>query len=373
MEFTIGTDDLSKGLYRAQGIVEKKTAMPILSNVLFNASEDGNVTITATDLEVGMIGKHQAKVLSAGSITISSRHLYDIVRSLPKGTVNIKKMPNNWAEVSSLADGRKIEFKMLGMAPDEFQALPDLDKADLFLVDSSALKKMIEKTSYATSNDETRFYLNGAYLEMLSDGVFRMVATDGHRLSMFDSVLSEKPSPSFKDGIIIPKKGLFEMRRLIDSEEGDCFLGLDGSNLIFKMNSVSVVMRLLDGQFPEYRHVLPENQKIHFSLERKLLIACLKRISILSSDSGVKFVIENEKLFISTSNPDLGEAKEDIVITYKGESLMVGFNARYMIDALSSIDTDVVDLSFGDDLSPGVLKPSKNDLYTCVVMPIRIN
>ncbi len=375
MEFSIQTDELTKGLYRAQGIVEKKTAMPILSNVLFEASADNKVSITATDLEVGVTGEHQAEVAKSGSITISARHLYDIVRSLPKGKVTIKKLPNNWAEVHADANGRNIEYKMLGMAPEDFQALPDIAKAKMFGVEAGALKEMIDKTSYAVSNDETRYNLNGAFLESLGDGIFRMVATDGHRLSLLDSKLATDPGAvAFESGVIIPKKGLMEIKRLLEAEQGECQMGLDGSNLVFKMQTVTVVMRLLDGQFPEYRHVVPDKQKICVSLERKQLMDSLRRISILSSDRtlGVKIVLAQDRLQVTTSNPDLGEAKEDLSVENADAEITIGFNARYLIDALSAIDAERVDLTLEDDLSPGVLRPAEDERYTCVVMPMRI-
>ena len=375
MEFSIQTEELTKGLYRAQGIVEKKTAMPILSNVLFESSAEGKVSITATDLEVGVTGEHPAEVKTSGSITISARHLYEIVRSLPKGMVKIKRLPNNWAEVKSDVKDRNIEYKMLGMAPEDFQALPELNRAKMFTVNSAALKELIDKTSYAVSNDETRYNLNGAFLESVGEGIFRMVATDGHRLSMLDAGLSDNPSEvEFEKGVSIPRKGLMEIKRLLESEEGSCRMGLDGNNLIFKINSVSVVMRLLDGQFPEYRHVVPDKQKIKLSVDRKQLMDSLRRISILSSDRtlGVKMVIDGDRLVITTSNPDLGEAKEDIVIDKTDFKITVGFNARYMIDALSAIGSDRVDLSMEDDLSPGVFRPASDEKYTCVVMPMRI-
>jgi len=375
MEFSIQTEELTKGLYRAQGIVEKKTSMPILSNVLFEASDDGKVSITATDLEVGMSCEHPAEVKKSGSITISARHLYEIVRSLPKGKVTIRKLPNNWAEVKSEVEDRNIEYKMLGMAPEDFQALPELTRAKMFTVFLSELKEMIEKTSYAVSNDETRYNLNGAFLEHVGDGIFRMVATDGHRLSMLEARLSENPSEvEFKKGVIIPRKGLLEIKRLLESEEGLCHIGMDSNNLLFKMENVTVVMRLLDGQFPEYQHVVPDKQNINLRIDRKQLMDSLRRISIISSDRtlGVKLVIKKNLLVVTTSNPDLGEAREDIKIENTEFEITVGFNARYLIDALTAIDSEDVELSLEDDLSPGVLRPLGNERYTCVVMPMRI-
>ncbi len=375
MEFSIQTEELTKGLYRAQGIVEKKTSMPILSNVLFEASDDGKVSITATDLEVGMSCEHPAEVKKSGSITISARHLYEIVRSLPKGKVTIRKLPNNWAEVRSELEDRNIEYKMLGMAPEDFQSLPELTRVKMFTVGFSELKEMIEKTSYAVSNDETRYNLNGAFLEYVGNGIFRMVATDGHRLSMLEAKLSENPSEvEFEKGVIIPRKGLLEIKRLLDSEEGLCHMGMDSNNLLFKMENVTVVMRLLDGQFPEYRHVVPDKQNINLRIDRKQLMDSLRRISIIASDRtfGVKLVINKNLLVVTTSNPDLGEAKEDIKIEKNEFEITVGFNARYLIDALTAIDSEDVELSLEDDLSPGVLRPLGDESYTCVVMPMRI-
>ncbi|HUU03213.1 MAG TPA: DNA polymerase III subunit beta [Myxococcota bacterium] len=371
MEFSINSDDLAKGLYRAQGIVEKKTAMPILSNVLFTASLDGKVSITATDLEVGMTCKQTAAVKKEGSITISARHLYDIIRSFKKQEVTVKKLDNNWAEVKC----GNNEYRMLGMAAEDFQDLPDVSKAKLLKIDPVVLKNMIDKTIYAVSNDETRYNLNGSYLEKIGDGDFRMVATDGHRLSMIDAKLSvDKDASGFEEGIIIPKKGLLEMKRLIESEEDGCKLGLDGSNLVFGINEVTVVMRLLDGQFPEYKQVVPTDQKITIGVDRKKLMESLRRVSILSSDRtlGVKIGLAKGVLRISTSNPDLGEAKEEMEVEYDGKELTIGFNARYLIDAMSSIETDTVNISLDDDLSPGVIRPSDSENYTCVVMPMRI-
>lgn len=371
MEFSIQTDELSKGLYRAQGIVEKKTAMPILSNVLLATTSEGSMSITATDLEVGMTCEHDASVQKPGSITISARHLYDIVRSLPKGDVSLKKLDNNWAEIRS----GNIEYRMLGMAAEEFQGLPDFGSAKLFDVDPARFKDMIDKTIYAVSNDETRYNLNGSYLEKASGGMFRMVATDGHRLSMIDSALaSDSDKAEFKEGVIIPKKGLMEIKRLVESEEGTCQMGLDGNNLVFKINKVTVIMRLLDGQFPEYRQVVPDKQKIILTIDRKRLVDSLRRVSILSSDRtpGLKISMSKGQLRVTTSNPDLGEAREDLDVEYDGKELTIGFNARYLLDALGAIGTDQIDMSMEDDLSPGVFRPSGDLAYTCVVMPMRI-
>lgn len=373
MEFSIFTEELSKGLYRAQGIVEKRTAMPILSNVLFEA-RDGKLQISATDLEIGMTGIHPAEVLTSGAITMSAKYLYDIVRSLPKGQITIKKLPNNWAEVRCSEGGRSIEYKMLGMSPDDFHALPDFSQISCQKVDFSTFRLMIEKTIYAISSDETRYNLNGAFLEPIEGGRYRMVATDGHRLSMFDGALCAGPIPAFDRGVIIPKKGLLEVRRLLESEVDEAEFGIQGTNLVFRTNAFTVIMRLLDGQFPDYRQVLPSDQQITLRFHRKQLIESLRRISILSSDRtlGIRIELGKGRMSITTQNPDLGEAREDLPIEYEGANLVIGFNARYLIDALSNIDSELVQISLDDDISPAVVKPTDDDRLTCVVMPMRI-
>lgn len=371
MEFRIQTKELGKSLYMAQGIVDKKAVMPILSNVLINASADGKLSITATDLEVGMICEQAADVSQEGGITVSARHLYDIVRNLPGDKVAVRSMENNWVEVNC----ENVEYKMMGLSPEEYQGLPDITKAKVFKVDPTELREMIEKTIYAVSSDETRYNLNGAFLEKIGDTGFRMVATDGHRLSMIDAKLAEDPGNSpFGEGVIVPRKGLLEIRRLLESYEGDCLLGVDGNNLVFKMSGVIVVMRLLDGQFPDYRQVVPDNQKVLLKMDRKRLIDSLRRVSILSNDKtlGMLLTLKGGQLKVSTSNPDLGEAKEEMDVEYSGQGLTVGFNWRYLLDVLGAIETEIVDLSLEDDLSPAVFRPAGERAYTCVVMPMRL-
>lgn len=374
MEFSISTEELSKGLYRAQGIVEKKSGMPILSNVLFIALPDQRITISATDLEISMIGEHKAEVKKEGRLTVSAKHLYEIVRYMPKGSVNIKKLENNWAEVKS----GNIEFKIMGMPAEDFQNIPEVNTSDLFEIESSNLKKLISKTIFSISNDETRYVLNGAFLEAIDDSGLRMVATDGHRLAMMDVDIKEKSfSKFFNKGVIIPKKGLLEMQRLLETEIKTCKIGLDKNSLIFHLDSLTIIMRLLDGTFPEYNHVIPKDLKTRVVMERKTFFESLRRVSILSQDRtdrtlSIKLNLSNGKMQITTNNPDLGEGREDIAIDYSGKEFSVGFNARYLMDALSAIESEKVDFSIEDDLSPGMLKPLNDKSYTCVVMPMRI-
>ena len=371
MEFTMQTEELTKGLYRALGIVEKKTSMPILSNVLFEATADGTVFITATDLEIGMIGEHDAEVKDVGAVTVSAKCVYDIVKSLPDGSVTIKRLPNQWVEIRPDVEGRDIEYKILGMSADDFHEVPGLSDADMFDVNSGMLKTMIDKVSYAIATDEVRGNLNGVLLEFVGKGVFRMVATDGHRLSMVDCGMCDK-DVKFGDSVVIPRKGLMEMKRLLDSESGGCQIGVVGNSFIFKMDGVSVVMQLLDGKFPDYSQVVPKEHEIKVSVDRKALMDSLKRVSILSAGSVVSVVIENGRLTLIGKDVDLGEAREDIGIDDDKCAVSVGYNAKYVIDVLSAMDSECVELSMVDNLSPGVIKAVGDEDYTCVVMPMRL-
>lgn len=368
MEFRIAADELRKALHRAQGIVERKTTMPILANVLVNATKNG-VTVTAFDLDIGIVSEHPAEVLKPGAVTLSAKYVFDIVQNLPEPQLTIKKLPNNYAEISS----GSAHYKIVGMAPEEYPRLPKEENAPLVKISGTTLLEMIKKTSFAISSDETRYILNGVYFEPRDGGKLRMVATDGHRLALIER---ELPGDfKLKSGVIIPRKGLFELKRLLEeAPEAECSLGFAENSALFKKPGLSMVMRLIDGQFPEYQRVIPKEGERHVTLPRARLAEGLKRICLLSADksNAVKLSVAEGQLRITANNPDLGEAKDDIEVPYKGTPLTVGFNARYLVDVLSVTDTDEVTLELGDEHSPGVLHGPNDKSYTAVVMPMRV-
>jgi DNA polymerase-3 subunit beta len=368
MEFRIAADELKKALHRAQGIVERKATMPILSNVLITATKAG-ITVTAFDLDIGIVSEHQAEVAKTGAITVSARTLLDIVSFVPDAQVTVKKMPNNFAEITSGA----AHYKIVGMAPEEFPKLPREDATNLVKVSGVTLLEMIKKTSYAISNDETRYILNGVFFEPREGGKVRMVATDGHRLSLIERELVG--DFKLKSGVIIPRKGLFELKRLLEeAPEAECQLGFAENSALFKKPGLSMVMRLIDGQFPEYQRVIPKEGEKQLLVNRARLGDALKRIALLSADktNAVKLSLSENLLRITANNPDLGEAKDDLEVAYRGQPLTVGFNARYIQDVLAAMDTDEVALEMGDEHSPGVLHAPGDRSYTTVVMPMRV-
>jgi DNA polymerase-3 subunit beta len=375
MELKIAALDLARALGRSQGIVEKKSTMPILSHVLLEAKNGTELHVSATDLDLAVSSEHACEVLKDGGLAVSARHLYEIVRSLPEQQVVLKRAANNYLEVRS----GPSEFRIVGLPAEDFPALPKFERVPFVTVEPAAVLEMIERTAFAVSTDETRYNLNGVFFEP-AQGAVRMVATDGHRLS-----LSEKPLAgdfALKRGVILPRKGLQELRKLLaeaaesGEEKPEAKLGFVENSAVFRRPGVVLVMRLIEGMFPDYRQVIPKQGEKILVLGRQRFLETLRRISLLSSDKAhaVKLELAKGLLKVQSQNPDLGEAREEVPVDYAGEPLKIGFNARYIMDVLQVLRSDDVALELADDLSPGVLK-GRGDAdqgYTAVVMPMRI-
>ncbi len=375
MELKISVAELAKALGRSQGIVEKKSTMPILSHVLLEAKKGTELHVSATDLDLAVSSEHACEVLKEGALAVSAKHLYEIVRSLPEQQVTLKKASNNYLEVRS----GPSEFRIVGLPAEDFPALPRFDKVPFVSVAPADILEMIERTQFAVSNDETRYNLNGVFFEP-AGGAVRMVATDGHRLS-----LCEKQLPGdfgLKRGVILPKKGLHELRKLLaeaaesGEEKPEAKLGFVENSAIFRRPGVVLVMRLIEGMFPDYRQVIPKAGEKVLSVGRDRFLQTLRRVSLLSSDkaNAVKLDLAKGVLRVLSQNPDLGEAKEEVPVEYAGEPIKIGFNAKYLTDVLSVVKSDDVALELADDLSPGVLRGSgePDQGFTAVVMPMRI-
>ncbi len=368
MELKIPVEELSKALYRTQGIVERKTTMPVLVNVLLEAKKETGLTVSAFDLEIGLIGQHRCEVIKEGAVALPARHLYDIVRSLPEATVSLKRAANGQMEIHS----GSARFKIVATPAEDFPALPKPEGVANLDIDADVLAQMIERTAFAISTDETRYNLGGVYLEQVEKGSIRMVATDGHRLSCVDKPVGG--TAKLEKGVLIPKKGLMELRRLLGEDGGGCHLGFTKGSAIFKRDGVVMVMRLLDGQFPDYRQVIPKESEKSVTVGRTALMDTLRRVSLIASDKtfGVRIDLGDGHVTLTSQNPDLGEAQEELAAEVKGTGLKIGFNARYLIEALSVLSCDKVRLELADELSPGVVRPVGEEGYLAVVMPMRI-
>lgn len=369
MKIKFPKTEVLKGLGLIQGIVEKRTTMPILTNVLLEAAE-GKLSITATDLEVGVNLTYSANVETPGKVAVHARNFYDIVRELADDTVYLSVGSGNWVEITCA----KSRYKIVGLSSDEFPSLPGRDRGEVWNVGGKLINEMIDKTSFAVSTDETRFNLNGVYADPVkgkSGNFLRMVATDGHRLSIIERNI--EASLPFAKGVIIPRKGVSEIKKILD--EGSALdIWINSKYLIVYKGNITLVVRLIEGQFPPYEQIIPKLSKRVVQVNKNSLTSALRRVSVLSTErsSGVKFNVSSKNMEISMMNPDLGEAREEIEIDYRGEAFEIGFNAKYFLDALSHIDDEQAVLQLGDEMSPCILKSELDRGFTHVIMPMRL-
>jgi DNA polymerase III subunit beta len=372
MEFTIAKDTFLKALQRVQGIVENRKTMPILSNVLIDA-RSGSVDIIATDLEVGMKSTYAACVTSEGKITVSAKKLYEIIKELPEQEIHFSTRENDWIDLHC----GKAHFNLVGLSPDEFPFFPTINESSFIRLDGSLLKEMVEMTSFAICHDETKYNLNGIFIkaEEGDDKTnLKMVATDGHRLALAEKKIASVSSEDLSKGIIFPKKGIFELKKITDEDSGEIMISFLDNSAVVKKNDTVVLMRLVDGVFPDYNRVMPVGNDKIITLDRENFFHSLRRMAILSSEKfkGIMMEIRDGIMEISASNPELGDARESLEIDYTGPDISIRFNARYLIDALLVLGSKSVDLALKDELSPAVLRPHQCDDFLSVIMPMRV-
>jgi DNA polymerase-3 subunit beta len=381
MGLSIARASLLGGLGLVQGIVERRTTVPILGHVLIEPNGNG-LALSATDLEVGI----RTNVSCSGkekSLTLNARKLFEIVREAEGEEVALTTLDNDWVELKC---GR-AKFKMMGLDPRSFPAMPSQSlgkeaagaskksqlKAEL-VIPAAVLKDMIDKTLFAVSPDEARYNLSGVFVESSAPGAARMVATDGHRLAMIER---EVPGFKMEGGAIIPRKGLAELRKILDQDgDSEVRLSLEGQLAYLKRGNTEVSMRLVEGEFPDYRGVIPKQSKYKIAVPRDTLLAAIKRAAIFSSERyhGVKFALSSGLLTVSSTSPETGEASESLDVDFSNEDFAIGFNASYVLQVLGVIPAGAsVELGLSDDVSPGVIRaPEADSQYTYVVMPMRL-
>ena len=370
MNFTIEKDIFLKALARVQGIVEKRNTIPVLSNVLLEGV-DGELRLTATDLEVGMQSTYAANIRKPGKITVSAKKLFEIIKELPDNEVSFNAKENCWIEVEC----GKAHFNIVGLSADEFPNFPIPDKANFVSLGSSLCKEMVEKTFFAVSQDESKYNLNGIFCQVQEESKqLRLVATDGHRLSMIEKAIEVSESPELTKGVILPRKGILELKKLAEEGDGDLLLGFMDNNAVVSKDQTVIIMRLVDGEFPDYKRVIPQNNEQQATIAVDSFLHALRRMIILSSEKsrGVKMSFKQNLLEVSSSNPELGDAREELDIEYDGPELTVGFNARYVLDILQVQDQDSICMILKDNLSPGLVRPVDEDGYLAVIMPMRL-
>ena len=375
MNFEIDKNEFLKGLGLMQSVAGRKTTLPILSHILIEG-EKNSLYLTGTDLETGIREELVATVHQGGKISVSAKKLYEIVRELPEETIHINKKENHWITLQC----KKSIFNIAGLDPDEFPSLPVYQEGFFSQVSTHLIKEMIEKTVFAASNEESRYHLNGIHFSQSRQGekeVLRMVATDGHRLSLIDR--ESQNIRGIEKGIIIPKKGVLEIKKIMGDRngEGEIDIYFDQTHGFFKMGKSLMVIRLIDGEFPEYEQVIPKGNDKKIVMQKDRMYGCLRRVSTMASErvEGIKFSVKKNSIELSSYHQDFGDAKEEVEVTYEGPPLEIGFNARYLMEALNVIDMDEVVMELKDEGSPGILKPlSSTELshQICIIMPMRV-
>jgi len=376
MKVKVPRTHLLDHLQMSQNIVERKTTLPILSHILMETQAE-QLKLSSTDLEVGVTDLCKAEILEEGNTTVHARKFFEIVRELPESDIELILKDEN-LEIRS---GRS-RFKLRSLSPDEFPKIPPVQSSDSVLLKGNILQEMIQKVAISVSVDETRYTLTGLLTQMEAqeeNTVFRMISTDGHRLSFCERTLEEtKCLPSMggsqdqenKD-IILPKKAVQEMRRLTEGGE-DLEFGISQENAFVRKENFSMIMRLVQGKFPDYNAVIPGKVTKTISVNAQQLEEALRRVSLLSTDKarGARFVMESGKMTIFSNSPEIGEAEEEVDLEYKGDPFELSFNIRYLLDFLPMAKGDV-DLEFGEDLRPCVIRERSDQRSFYIVMPLR--
>ena len=364
MKFTISKEALLEGLNQVQHVVSTRATLPILSNVLIEAT-GGRLKLTTTDLDVGVSGSVEAEIAKEGTTTLPVKRLVSIVAQLPASEVEVSVDTKNHASIKC---GPSF-FKIIGLGEDEFPPLPQFEDATEFKIGQGVLHDAIKKTSYAISTDETRYVLNGIYVAF-NEGKMTFVATDGRRLAMVENDL-EYPA-SNETEIIIPSKAVNELQRMLGSE-GDAVVRLSGNQISFEVGGSVIVSKLIEGNYPNYKQVIPGERKERVTINREEFFNTVRRVSLLTSESSnsVKLTFSKGNIDVQANSKDIGEAKEPVVADYDGDEFAIAFNPEFLMAPLKNLGEETIYLDLIDGMSPGVVRIEGSFLY--VIMPMRVS
>jgi DNA polymerase-3 subunit beta len=371
MECIFNKETLIQGLQLTQNIADKKNTLPILGNVLIK-SQKGEVEISATNLEVSVRAKIPAQIQQEGILSLQAQKAYEVIRELPGSEVRLKGRENFWGEIES----GKSFFTLAGLDPKEFPKL-EVEQSDvLFQINASSLRNFINKTTYATSTDETRYHLNGVLVELdhsKKQGIIKGVATDGHRLALVEEEIESEGPLRLEQGVLLPRRGLMEVKKAFTESEGKIEVGISKKMVFLRRGGMSISMRLISGEFPDYRQVIPKGGNRFLTLKKEPFIGALRRILLLSSDRyrGVRLNLTKQEVTLSLHNPDIGEARETLSVEYSGDPLEMGFNTRYLLEAVLACDEENVQFNFKDELSPVLVQGPEHKKSLAVIMPMR--
>ena len=375
MEFKINSTDLLKALSHIHGIVEVRHTLPILSNIILEAKDD-KLILSSTNLDIYCSDKIKAEVLQSGEVSVSAVTFFEIIKRLPSGSEVLMIMEEGENEIR-LTCGRS-KFNLSTLKTDDFPIISDSDLSTNFVLSADELIRIIDKTKFAVSNEETRYYLNGIFLhkaERNSIQFLRAVATDGHRLAQYDIPLPQGAEDI--TGIIIPKKTIYELRKVLDDANGDISISLNENKIKFSFNDLKVVSKVIDGTFPDYTKVIPQKNDKNFKTNNSDLKNAIDRVSAVaaneeSKSKAIKFCIENNSLSLSVESQSKGSANEMIDVNYSGDKVDIGFNSKYIIDICNEVDGDEISISLSDSISPAIILDKTDENLFFVLMPMRI-
>ena len=375
MEIKANSSDLLKALNHIHGIVEVRHTLPILSNIVLSA-ENNELSLSSTNLDIFCSDKIDAEIVNSGEISVPAITFFEIVKRLPSGSDVILSMGDEDTELI-LKCGRS-KFNLSTLKTEDFPILSDKDLSTNFVISADELSRMIDKTKFAISNEETRYYLNGIFFhkaESNSIKFLRAVATDGHRLAQYDIPLPQGAEEI--TGIIIPKKTVFELRKVLDDADGDVSVSLNENKIKFSFNNLKIISKVIDGTFPDYTKVIPQNNDKKFKTNNSELKNAIDRVSAVAineetKSKAIKLTIENNKLNLSVESQSKGSAKEEIDISYGNEKVDIGFNSRYLLDICNEVDGDEIDVNLLDSISPAIILDKTDENLFFVLMPMRI-
>ncbi len=362
MKFKTDKENLVNGIQIVQNIITPKAALPILSNILLE-SESSGIRLIATDLDIGISCVIPVNIQEPGAITIPAKRLGDIIKELPNGEVLVTVKKNNLVIIEAPA----CQFKIMGLPREEFPKLPEFKDKEVIRIEQLVLQEMLRLTSFAVSLDESRYVLNGILFQITKNNI-TLVATDGKRLAVYERKISQGAEKEVK--FIVPIKTIHELNRNL-KEDGELSLVLGDNQALFDLGGVVVISRLIEGEFPDYKQVVPPVSENKMRAGKNQLLLALKRAALLSTPDyqAVKLELFKNKLVVSKSTPDVGESREEVVVEYQGKEIAIGFNPAYLIDVLKNISTENVDLELTDPEKPGVIRYSG---YTYIVLPMRL-
>lgn len=373
MKLTIERSDLLGALNHVQNVVERRNTIPILSNVLISA-DGGELTLTATDLDIEAVDTADAKVGQSGSVTAPAGTLYDVVRKLPNGS-DIEMELSGSNQRLNIRSGRS-NFELPTLPASDFQTMASDNSGTTFDLDAADLRRLIDKTKFAISTEETRYYLNGIYLHATENDkgkpVLRAVATDGHRLALAE-IASPKGAADL-EGVIVPRKAVTEVRRLLDSAEGDITLQVSDAKIVFQIGRAVLTTKLIDGSFPDYARVIPSGNDKSLIIDNKAFEAAVDRVATVSAERSrsVKMSLDTGRLLLAVNHAETGAGNEELEASYKSDSLEIGFNAKYLLDVAAQIEANEAEFLFNDPASPALVLDPEDPAARYVLMPLRV-